>query len=233
MYIKFCSPLASYFFFLYYPNTKKMNDKTSSKQGNIITGCSPTLSTKLFLYSFIIPDLELLICCVTVFGFVLQETELDKIIEEHLVNDAVSSHSEDVHHSSSDSEGSVHDTVTSVLYIPHGGTQQPESSPQSPVPSPRPVLTSQQSIVSGRFTRTSYASGETGHVSTPSRLSPLPISMISPETLEDKDENQDAPLVRSYCLFIWLESVNWVVQIKWSSCVVYMPFHSVTRICST
>uniref|UniRef100_K1QLE0 Protein ced-11 n=1 Tax=Magallana gigas TaxID=29159 RepID=K1QLE0_MAGGI len=123
-----------------------------------------------------------------------QETELDKIIEEHLVNDAVSSHSEDVHHSSSDSEGSVHDTVTSVLYIPHGGTQQPESSPQSPVPSPRPVLTSQQSIVSGRFTRTSYASGETGHVSTPSRLSPLPISMISPETLEDKDENQDAPL---------------------------------------
>lgn len=123
-----------------------------------------------------------------------QETELDKIIEEHLVNDAVSSHSEDVHHSSSDSEGSVHDTVTSVLYIPHGGTQQPESSPQSPVLSPRPVLTSQQSIVSGRFTRTSYASGETGHVSTPSRLSPLPISMISPETLEDKDENQDAPL---------------------------------------
>lgn len=165
-------------------------------------------------------------------GFVLQETELDKIIEEHLVNDAVSSHSEDVHHSSSDSEGSVQDTVTSVLYIPQGGTQQPGSSPQSPVPSPRPVLTSQQSIVSGRFTRTSYASGETGHVSTPSRLSPLPINMISPETLEDKDENQDAPLVRSYCLFIWPKSVNWVVQIKWSSCVVYMPFHSVTRICS-
>lgn len=123
-----------------------------------------------------------------------QETELDKILQEHLVSDAVASHSEDVHHSSSDSEHSVHDTITSVLYIPQGATQQPESSPQSPATSPRPILTSQQSIVSGRFTRTSYASGDTGHVATPTRFSPLPNNLINPDTLEDKDENQDAPL---------------------------------------
>ncbi|XP_061163971.1 transient receptor potential cation channel subfamily M member 1-like [Saccostrea echinata] len=122
----------------------------------------------------------------------IQETELEKKEKEDL--DSATPNNEEVLSDDSscgeqNSEHSVHDTITSVLHMPLVGPQQSECSPQSPAHSPRPILTSQQSIVSGRFTRTSYISGDTVNHSSPSRLSPAQLHAV--ETEEDIIENNE------------------------------------------
>lgn len=126
---------------------------------------------------------------------VCQETELDAIIHNHIVNNGAAAQGGESHvSSSSDNESdehSAHDTVTSVLHInPPRQTQDSESSSQSPAVSPRPILTSQQSIVSGRFTRTSCASGETGYNNSPARLSPIQVNSNESQGCQEP-ENQE------------------------------------------
>ncbi|XP_022323165.2 transient receptor potential cation channel subfamily M member-like 2 isoform X2 [Crassostrea virginica] len=125
----------------------------------------------------------------------VQETELDAIIHNHIVNNGAAAQGGESHvSSSSDNESdehSAHDTVTSVLHInPPRQTQDSESSSQSPAVSPRPILTSQQSIVSGRFTRTSCASGDTGNNNSPARLSPIQVNSNESQGCQEP-ENQE------------------------------------------
>jgi hypothetical protein len=119
------------------------------------------------------------------FTFSQKEREIDEIVQEHL--DDPASKDEEVHSAGrSVGEYSADLHNTNVLYTSPQDIQHSEVSPRSPAPSPRDILTSQQSIVSGRFTRTSVTSGDTGNQNTPTRCSPIQMNAVEAEEIQDR-----------------------------------------------